>query len=94
MNLPEEQPRGPLDAATRPRQLSVPQVVLTLLAGGAQAASMAWPLALPNPLAQLTGLQQGQPVWWLQLLALAWLARLLLDSASWRHAAMSGWLFG
>jgi apolipoprotein N-acyltransferase len=45
-------------------------------------------------LAQLTGLQQGQPVWWLQLLALAWLARVLLESANWRRAALCGWLFG
>ncbi len=55
---------------------------------------MAWPLALASPLATMTGLQQGQPVWWLQLLALACLAWMLLQSAGWRRAACCGWLFG
>jgi apolipoprotein N-acyltransferase len=94
MSPPEEQLRWALDATTRPLQLSLRQAALTLTAGAAQAASMAWPLALPLFLTQLTGLQQGQPVWWLQLMALAWFARSLLGSANWRSAALCGWLFG
>jgi apolipoprotein N-acyltransferase len=88
MNPPEPQPR-----------FSWFHITLALLAGGAQAASLAWPLALSIfPFSQL-GLQQGQPVWWLQLLALGTLAGLLaharqLGNIHWRRAAWWGWLFG
>ena len=67
-------------------------VGLVLLAGTLQAASVAWPLGLPDALAGL-GLLQGQPVWWLQTGAMALLVHLLLGSASARQAAMLGWLF-
>ncbi|HOE40368.1 MAG TPA: apolipoprotein N-acyltransferase [Rhodoferax sp.] len=67
-------------------------VGLVLLAGALQAASVAWPLSLPDALAGL-GLQEGQPVWWLQTGAMALLVHLLLGSASVRQTAMLGWLF-
>lgn len=71
---------------------------MVLLAGGAQAASMAWPLSLPPTFSVLFGLRYGQPVWWLQLLALGLLAWQLARSredggANWRLAALRGWLF-
>ncbi|GKT15180.1 apolipoprotein N-acyltransferase [Acidovorax sp. SUPP2522] len=53
---------------------------LALLAGLAQAASIAWPFG-------------GEPVWWMQLLSLGGFARLLLASRSARQAAVLGWLF-
>lgn len=63
-----------------------------LLAGALQAASLAWPMALPPSLAWL-GLVQGQTLWFLQLLALASLVGCLRTSASWRLAAWRSWLF-
>ncbi len=66
--------------------------VLALLAGALQAASLAWPVAMPQVFLGL-GLQVGQPLWWGQTLALALLVHLLLASASPRHAAWLGWLF-
>ncbi|WP_284410937.1 apolipoprotein N-acyltransferase [Acidovorax sp. SUPP3334] len=51
-----------------------------LLAGLAQAASIAWPWS-------------GEPVWWLQLLSLGVFARLLLASRSARQGALLGWVF-
>ena len=68
---------------------TVLQMALAVIAGGAQAASIAW----PGPFL-LAGLQRGQPVWWLQIGALALLAWLLQGSQSARQAALSGWLFG
>ena len=72
-----------------PRQknkgLSVLQLTLVLLAGGAHAASIAWPFAF--------GLLQGQPVWWLQLLALGGLAWQLDRCRSWFQGLTLGWLF-
>ena len=66
---------------------------LVLLLGGAlQAASLAWPVAMPQGLAWL-GLAQGLPLWWGQGLALASLVLLLRASASWRIAALRGWVF-
>jgi apolipoprotein N-acyltransferase len=53
---------------------------LALLAGIAQALSIAFPA-------------NGEPLWWLQLLSLAVLARLLQRPASWRVATLTGWLF-
>ena len=67
------------------------QLLLALLAGAAQAASLAWPLA---DVSLLPTLQHGQPVWWLQLAALTALAWLLQGCANWRGAALFGWLFG
>jgi apolipoprotein N-acyltransferase len=51
-----------------------------VLAGLAHAASIATPW-------------DGQPCWWLQLLALGVLVALLERSSSWRVAAWHGWLF-
>ncbi|MES2383807.1 MAG: apolipoprotein N-acyltransferase [Pseudomonadota bacterium] len=65
--------------------LSVLRMLWVLLAGAAHAASIAWPFAL--------GLPQGQPVWWLQLLALAGLAWQLDRCRTFRHGLTLGWLF-
>jgi apolipoprotein N-acyltransferase len=66
------------------------QIALLVVAGLAHAASMAWPLAWGlNAL----GLQPGQPVWWLQLLALGVLAAVLIRCTDWRTGALTGWLF-
>ncbi|PKO58739.1 MAG: apolipoprotein N-acyltransferase, partial [Betaproteobacteria bacterium HGW-Betaproteobacteria-18] len=66
--------------------------LVLLLAGALQAASLAWPVAMPQGLAW-TGLAQGQPLWWGQALALASLVLLLRTPASWRVAALRGWVF-
>jgi apolipoprotein N-acyltransferase len=59
------------------------------MAGYAHAVSMAWPFAFAwTPL-----VAPGQPVWWLQLLALGLLAWALLHTANWRHSAGLGWAF-
>ncbi|RYF24114.1 MAG: apolipoprotein N-acyltransferase [Comamonadaceae bacterium] len=50
------------------------------VAGAAQAASLAWPWG-------------GQPLWWLQLLSLALLARGVLRAPTGRRAAALTWLF-
>jgi apolipoprotein N-acyltransferase len=70
-----------------PPNVTLVHALLALLAGAAHAASLAWPGA-------------GEPVWWLQGLALAVLAGLLercrrQDQAppNWRLAALWGWLF-
>ncbi len=70
------------------------RLTLALLAGAAQAASLAWPLGSEAGALLLMGLRPGQPVWWLQLLSLATLAGLLKDCRSWRAGAVTGWLFG
>lgn len=61
------------------------RLLLVLLAGGLHAASIAWPFPV--------GLAQGQPVWWLQLLALAGLAWQLDRCRSFRQGLAMGWLF-
>lgn len=53
---------------------------LALLAGVAQALSIAFP-------------STGQPLWWLQLLSLAALAWTLCEAPTWRRGALLGWLF-
>lgn len=58
--------------------------LLALCAGLAQAASLAW----PGP-----GGGGGQPLWWLQILSLALLARVLLAAPGARRAGLLGWLF-
>jgi apolipoprotein N-acyltransferase len=55
-------------------------VFLSLLAGYAQAVSIAAPW-------------NGQPVWWLQMLSMAALVMLLERSETPRQAALVGWLF-
>lgn len=66
--------------------------LLALLAGVLQAASLAWPVAMPGFL-QGIGLVKGQPLWWGQTLALAVLVHLVLASPGPRRAAWYGWLF-
>jgi apolipoprotein N-acyltransferase len=71
-----------------PRQrksLSLLQLALVVIAGGAHAASLAWPFAF--------GLAQGQPVWWLQLLALGALAWQLDGCRRFGQGLQVGWLF-
>ena len=72
--------------------------LLALLAGAAQSASISWPLPVQST---WLSLQPGEPVWWLQCLALAVLAYLLTNTqrtpntstSAWRHAAVLGWCF-
>src|SRR5665811_286497 len=59
------------------RQLTWLRIGLALLAGSAHAASLAWPFSLQISLLLQLGLRRGQPVWWLQLVALGSLAWLL-----------------
>jgi len=72
-----------------PRQkkkgLTASQLAMVLQAGGTHAVSIAWPFAF--------GLPQGQPVWWLQLLALGGLAWQLDRCRSFRQGLTIGWLF-
>lgn len=73
------------------------RAALALLAGCAQAASMAWPFEALNFSFFWGGLNAGQSVWWLQLLALGLLAWLLTPSrgrtGGARLAVGYGWLF-
>jgi apolipoprotein N-acyltransferase len=76
-------------------------MLLALVAGGAQAASMAWPWVSQSGFFSRLGLRTGQPVWWLQLLALGVLAWLLEgrrsqrgETGCWRQGALFGGLFG
>ena len=62
------------------RLATVIALALALLAGVAQALSIAFPAT-------------GQPLWWLQLLSLAVLAWLLHGARSWRRATLLGWCF-
>ena len=55
-------------------------LLAALLAGLAQAASIAWP-------------GSGEPLWWLQIASLALLVHLLLATPGWRAAALRGWVF-
>jgi len=66
--------------------LSFLDVAIVLIAGCAHALSVAWPFS--------SGLAQGQPVWWLQLLALAALVRSLDRCARFKQGLLLGWLFG
>jgi len=63
-----------------------------IFAGALQATSIAWPRVLPDTLG-LLGVRAGQPVWWLQILAMLLLLHLLQASGSARQAAWRGWLF-
>lgn len=81
-------------AASQPSNFTWLRTVLVLLAGYAHAASIAWPLALQTSALGVLGMRDGQPVWWLQLLALGVLAWLLDGCRSWRLAALWGSLFG
>ncbi len=68
-------------------------LLLSMLAGLAQGASIAWPLASSAAAPGFLGLREGQPVWWLQVLALTLLAWQLMRCSRWRAAALRGWLF-
>lgn len=63
-----------------------------VVAGVLQAASLAWPISMPNVFS-LIGLTQGQPVWWAQIVAMVVLAYALMVSATPRQAAWRGWWF-
>ena len=104
MNLFRAPSRGVRWLAALPSGFTWLHAALAVIAGAAHAASLAWPLALPGALAGLLpDWQQGQPVWWLQLLALGTLAWLLNqcqsdnsqthDARRWRLAALWGGLF-
>ena len=73
---------------------SISRFVLLLIAGAAQALSLAWPFAWGTS-AQVwaLGIAPGQAVWWLQLLALAVLAQSLLTCPSAKQAMWRTWLF-
>jgi apolipoprotein N-acyltransferase len=71
------------------KRLSLLQIAIVLIAGGAHAISIAWPFSFGAGI----GLEPGQPVWWLQLLALALLVRQLDDCRSSQRAAWLGGLF-
>ena len=58
---------------------AAPAVAL-VVAGGAQALSLAWP-------------GSGQPLWWLQIVSLAGFAWLLRRAPGALAAALRGWLF-
>ena len=60
-------------------------IAIVLVAGGAHAASLAWPF--------YAGLAHGQPVWWLQVLAMLALVWQLRRCTSARQGAWLGWLF-
>ncbi len=60
----------------------------------APAGRAAWPVSSARLIfLTLLGLQQGQPLWWLQLLAMALLLHLLDCKQDVRQAAWLGWLF-
>jgi apolipoprotein N-acyltransferase len=63
--------------------------LLVLTAGLAHAASIAWPF----PTGAALGLQQGQPLWWLQISAMAGLFTALNRATSLRQGVLWGWLF-
>jgi apolipoprotein N-acyltransferase len=78
-----------LAASTTPaRQSGWISSAIALIAGLVHAASVAWPFS------QFLWFQAGQPVWWLQILALAVLAWQLRRCSHWRAGAWLGWLFG
>ncbi len=68
-------------------------LLLSVLAGLAQGASIAWPLTSSAAVLGFLGLREGQPVWWLQLLALTLLAWQVARCSHWLAAACRGWLF-
>ena len=77
-----------LEHIVHPRPRKKPfllQLAMVLIAGYAHALSLAWPFSI--------GLRQGQPVWWLQLLALATLAWQLDRCTRWKQGLLLGWLF-
>ena len=65
------------------------QFALVFIAGCAHAFSIAWPFSFGSSV----GLTQGQPLWWLQLLAMMALAACLNQAKTKRQGAWLGWLF-
>lgn len=66
--------------------------LLMVLAGLLQAASLAWPVAMPQAM-HAVGLAQGATVWWLQWLAMATLVFGVIGADRPRRAAQLGWWF-
>ena len=60
-----------------------------LIAGCAHALSIAWPFEFLSSI----GLAHGQPMWWLQLLAMCVLAWQLNQATTKRQGALLGWVF-
>ncbi len=70
----------------KPRKgLTLLQIAIVSIAGYVHALSVAWPFSF--------GLAEGQPVWWLQLLALGALAWQLDRCSRWKQGLLLGWLF-
>jgi apolipoprotein N-acyltransferase len=67
---------------------------VALMAGLAQGASIAWPLAAPSGLADHLGWTFGAPSAGLQIMSLATLVLLLCVATTVGHAAWIGWAFG
>ena len=74
-----------LDDPAQRKRLSLLQMAIVLIAGGAHAVSISWPFAF--------GFATGEPIGWLQLLALGLLAAQLDACRSWLRAAWLGGLF-
>ena len=70
-------------------QLFSRQSAIVFVAGCAHALSIAWPFSF----APTQTLSSGQPVWWLQLLAMCLLAWQLDQATTKRQGAWFGWLF-
>ncbi len=67
------------------KALSFFQITIALIAGYAHALSMAWPFSF--------GFAQGQPQWWMQLLALGVLVWQLDRCTRWKQGLLLGWAF-
>ena len=88
----------PVQTILRSAGFSWFRVAIALIAGGLQALSLAWPLDFKTSIFQFLGLNYGQPVWWLQLLALlvlCWMLAHLENKGDkvWPLAALWAWLF-
>ena len=67
-------------------RFSLRQLAIVLIAGCAHAASMAWPFSF--------GFAQGQPIWWMQVVAMALLAGQIDTQVSFRDWKRAAWLGG
>ena len=66
------------------------QFAVLLVAGWAQAVSLAWPFSAEIP---VLGILHGQALWWLQLLAMGVFAQSMLSAASVKQAVWRSWVF-
>ena len=66
------------------------QFVVLLIAGWLQSVSLAWPFDFEIA---VLGIQHGQTLWWLQILAMAVFAQSLLNVISVKQAAWRSWVF-